>query len=230
MTPAERPLRTAFDAVLATLDRAAVAAGRPVPKLLAVSKTRTVDEVAQLHALGQAAFGENYVQEAAAKAEALAGRGLEWHLIGSLQGNKARLAARVFDWVQTVDRVRIVTALNDARAADRAPLNVLIQVNVEGEAGKAGCRPDEIEALAEAIARAPRLRLRGLMSIPAPSADPAVRRAAFAAMHRLFAALRQRHPGADTLSMGMSDDVALAIAEGATLVRIGTALFGPRIL
>ena len=227
MDPADTPLRTAYDEVLATLARAAAAAGRPVPKLLAVSKTRSADEVADLHALGQVAFGENYVQEAAVKAEALAALGLEWHLIGHLQANKAKEAARVFDWVQSVDRMKLVAALDRARPADRGPLQVLIQVNVEGEAGKSGCRPDEVDALAEAIAAAPRLRLRGLMAIPEP-ADFVRRRAAFAAMSALFARLRQRHAEVDTLSMGMSDDVELAIAEGATLVRIGTRLFGPR--
>jgi hypothetical protein len=228
MEPADPPLRNAYEEVLATLARAAAAAGRPAPRLLAVSKTRSAREVAQLHALGQSAFGENYVQEAAAKAQALAGLGLEWHLIGHLQANKAKDAARVFDWVQSVDRPKLVAALDRARPAGRPPLQVLIQVNVEGEAGKSGCRPDEVDALAEAIAAAPRLRLRGLMAIPEPHPDPAVRRAAFAAVNALFVRLRARYPDIDTVSMGMSDDVELAIAEGATLVRIGTRLFGPR--
>jgi pyridoxal phosphate enzyme (YggS family) len=228
MTTANPALRDAHASVLATLNRAAAQAGFPVPQLLAVSKTRTVDEVAQLHALGQVAFGENYVQEAAVKARALAGLGLEWHLIGGLQSNKCKEAAAVFDWIQTVDRLRLVPLLDRARPAGRTPLNVLVQVNVEGEPGKGGCRPDEVDAIADAVAAAPRLRLRGLMSIPAPSDDPAVRRAAFASLRGLFERLRQRHPDIDTLSMGMSDDVELAIAEGATLVRIGTRLFGPR--
>jgi pyridoxal phosphate enzyme (YggS family) len=228
MDAAELPLRTAYEDVMGTLARAAVAAGRPVPKLLAVSKTRSADEVAQLHALGQVAFGENYVQEAAVKAEALAGLPLEWHLIGHLQTNKAKDAARVFDWVQSVDRTKLVAALDHARPADRPPLNVLVQVNVDGEAGKSGCRPDDVEAIAESIAATRHLRLRGLMAIPEPSPDPAVRRAAFAAVAALFQRLRARHPEIDTISMGMSDDVELAIAEGATLVRIGTALFGAR--
>jgi pyridoxal phosphate enzyme (YggS family) len=228
MTTAKPALRDAHASVLATLNKAAAQAGLPVPQLLAVSKTRTVEEVAQLHALGQRAFGENYVREAAVKARALAGLGLEWHLIGTLQSNKCKEAAAVFDWIQTVDRLRLVPLLDRARPAGRAPLNVLVQVNVEGEPGKGGCRPDEVDAIADAVAAAPRLRLRGLMSIPAPSDDPAVRRAAFASLRGLFERLRQRHPDIDTLSMGMSDDVELAIAEGATLVRIGTRLFGPR--
>ena len=227
--PAVDPaLKTAYASVRATLARAAADAGRPVPQLLAVSKTRTVDDVAQLHALGQRAFGENYVQEAAAKARALEGLGIEWHLIGHLQSNKAAAAARVFDWVQTLDNPRLVPALDRARPAERGPLNVLLQVNVENEPGKAGCRPEHVDALADAVAAAGNLRLRGLMSIPAPSPDPAVRRAAFAALRTLFERLRERHAGMDTLSMGMSDDVELAIAEGATLVRIGTALVGAR--
>jgi pyridoxal phosphate enzyme (YggS family) len=228
MPTVDHTLQDAYASVCATLNAAAAAAGRPVPMLLAVSKTRTADEVARLHALGQRAFGENYVQEAAAKARQLPGLGIEWHLIGHLQSNKAADAARVFDWVQSLDSPRLVAALDRARPAERGPLNVLVQVNVEGEPGKAGCRPEHLDALADAVAAAPNLRLRGLMSIPAPSADPAVRRAAFAGLRTLFERLRERHPVLDTLSMGMSDDVELAIAEGATLVRIGTALFGPR--
>ena len=228
MPVVEPPLQAAYAAVCTTLNTAAAAAGQPVPQLLAVSKTRTVDEVAQLHALGQRAFGENYVQEAAVKAGALAGLGIEWHLIGGLQSNKCKDAAAIFDWVQSVDRVALVPLLDRARPAGRTPLNVLVQVNVEDEPGKGGCRPQDVDAIADAVAACSNLRLRGLMSIPAPSDDPAVRRAAFATLRQLFERLRERHTGIDTLSMGMSDDLELAIAEGATLVRIGTRLFGPR--
>jgi len=228
MQSANPTLESAYSAVLESLNRASGEASRPVPRLVAVSKTRTPDEVAALHSLGQRDFGENYVQEAAAKMDALAGLGIEWHLIGHLQSNKAREAAARFDWVQTVDRARLAEALGAARPADRPPLNVLIQVNVDGEASKSGCAPGDIDALADAIAGQPRLRLRGLMAIPAPSDDPAVRRAAFAAMRRLFENLKQRFAAIDSLSMGMSDDFDVAIAEGATMVRIGTALFGPR--
>ena len=228
MPTVDQALEAAHASVCATLNGAAAAAGRPVPKLLAVSKMRTVDEVAQLHALGQRAFGENYVQEAAVKAQALAHLGLEWHLIGRLQSNKCREAAQVFDWVQSLDRLRLVDALDRARDPARPPLEVLVQVNVEGEPGKGGCRPQEIDAIADAIVAAPNLRLRGLMAIPAPSEDPGVRRAAFAGLRVLFDELRRRYVDVDTLSMGMSEDVELAIAEGATLVRIGTRLFGPR--
>ncbi|MFC3816822.1 YggS family pyridoxal phosphate-dependent enzyme [Lysobacter sp. GCM10012299] len=210
------------------LENAAEASGRPVPRLLAVSKTQDATAVAELAAAGQHAFGENYVQETAAKQPALAALGLEWHLIGHLQSNKAREAATLFDWVQTVDRAKLVTALAQHRADDRPPLNVLIQVNIDDEASKHGCQPGDVPALADAIAAQPRLRLRGLMVIPTPHPDPEQRRGAFRRTRALFEALRAAHPGVDTLSMGMSDDHAIAIAEGATMVRIGTALFGAR--
>ena len=221
--------RRAFVDVLHTLDNATRAAARPdAPRLLAVSKTRTADEIAALAGLGQKSFGENYVQEAAGKIAALAGLGLEWHLIGHLQSNKANEAARLFDWVQTVDRPKLATALARHRPDDRSPLNVLLQVNIDDEASKHGCHPDDIPALAAAVAAEPRLALRGLMAIPAPHADPERRRPAFARMRGLFERLREDHRGADTLSMGMSEDFAIAIAEGATMVRVGSALFGPR--
>ena len=193
-----------------------------------MSKTRDAREIAALADAGQQAFGENYVQEALPKIEALRGRGLEWHLIGHLQSNKADAAARAFDWVQTVDRGKLVAALAKHRPDGLPPLNVLVQVNIDDEAGKHGCQPGDVGALADAIAAQPRLRLRGLMAIPAPHADMALRRDAFRAMSALFDALAARHPGIDTLSMGMSEDFAEAIEEGATMVRIGTALFGPR--
>ncbi|HEV7271527.1 YggS family pyridoxal phosphate-dependent enzyme [Pseudoxanthomonas sp.] len=213
---------------LQRLENAADAAHRPRPALVAVSKRQTAAAVAELARAGQRAFGENYVQEAQDKIGELAGMGLEWHLIGHLQSNKADIAARLFDWVQTVDRHKLIGALSRYRPVDRAPLNVLIQVNIDDEASKHGCRPEEIDALADAIAAEPTLRLRGLMAIPAPHPDPARRAAAFARMQALQDALAARHASVDTLSMGMSDDFALAIAQGATMVRIGTALFGAR--
>jgi pyridoxal phosphate enzyme (YggS family) len=208
-------------------------AGRPKPRLLAVSKTQPADAVARLAALGQRAFGENYVQEATAKQAALAGldpegQALEWHLIGHLQSNKAKEAAARFDWVQTVDRERLVLALNAHRPAERGPLDVLVQVNIDDEASKHGCRPEDLERLGNLVAAQPRLRLRGVMVIPAPHAEVEARRPAFRRARQLFEALAARHPYADTLSMGMSDDLEIAIAEGATMVRVGTALFGPR--
>ena len=213
---------------LQRLENAADAAHRPRPALVAVSKRQTAAAVAELARAGQRAFGENYVQEAQDKIGELAGMGLEWHLIGHLQSNKADIAARLFDWVQTVDRHKLIGALSRYRPVDRAPLNALIQVNIDDEASKHGCRPEEIDALADAIAAEPTLRLRGLMAIPAPHPDPARRAAAFARMQALQDALAARHASVDTLSMGMSDDFALAIAQGATMVRIGTALFGAR--
>lgn len=221
-------LPSALASTLRRIENAARACNRPMPRLLAVSKLQPAAAVAALAAQGQAAFGENYVQEAAAKTAETAALGLEWHLIGHLQSNKADVAARLFDWVQTVDRAKLVTALAKHRDVAWPPLNVLIQVNVDDEASKAGCRPDEVDALADAIALQPSLALRGLMAIPTPHADVELRRPAFRRMKALFDALAARHPRADTLSMGMSDDFELAITEGATMVRIGTALFGAR--
>lgn len=215
-----------------SLYNAANAAGCTVPVLVAVSKLQPATAIAELAAAGQRDFGENYVQEAIAKRQELdrlpLPRPLVWHLIGHLQSNKAREAAAAFDWVQTVDRPSLAEALARHRPATMPPLNVLVQVNVDGEPGKHGCRPDEVEPLAAAIAALPRLALRGLMLIPTPHEDLEARRPAFRAAHQLFDDLRARHPGVDTLSMGMSDDYPVALGEGATMVRIGTALFGAR--
>jgi len=219
----------AYAGILLALDNAGAGPPRPSSiRLLAVSKTRPPEDIATLAAAGQRAFGENYVQEALPKIEALRGLGLEWHLIGHLQSNKARDAANAFDWVQTVDRPKLVSALAQHRPSNRPRLNVLIQVNIDDESSKHGCRPDAIASLADAITAQPRLALRGLMAIPAPHRDPESRRPAFRRMKQLFDELGARHPGIDTLSMGMSDDYAIAIEEGATMVRIGTALFGAR--
>jgi len=221
--------REAHAGILLALENASRAATRPnVARLLAVSKTRSAAEVAGLADAGQRAFGENYVQEALPKIEALRALGLEWHLIGHLQSNKADAAARAFDWVQTVDRPKLVAALAKHRPDGLPPLRVLLQVNIDDEAGKHGCAPAGVDALAEAVAAEPRLRLRGLMAIPAPHEDMARRRDAFRAMRELFDALKEKHPGIDTLSMGMSEDFVPAIEEGATMVRIGSALFGAR--
>lgn len=223
------PFSQAYDSVLQTLNNAARAAGRPDGvRLLAVSKTQPATAVAALAALGQRAFGENYVQEGLEKARELAGLGLEWHLIGHLQSNKCRDAAEHFDWLQSLDRAKLVEALNRHRPTDRPPLNVLIQVNIDGEASKSGCAPEQITDLAAAVAAAPRLRLRGLMAIPEPAPDPMQRRAGFQRLQALYRQLQAGFPGVDTLSMGMSEDFELAIAEGATLVRVGSKLFGPR--
>jgi pyridoxal phosphate enzyme (YggS family) len=200
--------------------RARLGAARGVI-LLAVSKGQGIDKVREARAAGQKAFGENYVQEALAKVQALPD--LEWHLIGPLQSNKTRAAAEHFAWVQTIDREKVAQRLAEQRPAALPPLNVLIQVNASGESSKSGVAPAQVEALAEAVARFPRLKLRGLMAIPEPGAP----RERYGEMKALFDALKARF-GWDTLSMGMSEDLELAIAEGATMVRVGTAIFGPR--
>nr|WP_218974072.1 YggS family pyridoxal phosphate-dependent enzyme [Xanthomonas hortorum] len=214
--------------ILDAIHAAATRHARTDVRLLAVSKTRPADAVAALAAQGQRAFGENYVQEAQAKIDELHALGLEWHLIGHLQSNKAELASHCFDWVQTVDRAKLIPLLARYRSDDRAPLNVLIQVNIDDEDSKHGCAPEAIDALARDIALQPRLQLRGLMAIPAPFPEQARRATAFTRMQALFEDLKGRYPQVDTLSMGMSSDFAEAIAAGATMVRVGTALFGER--
>lgn len=214
--------------ILDAIHAAATPHARTDVRLLAVSKTRPADAVAALAAQGQRAFGENYVQEAQTKIAQLQMLGLEWHLIGHLQSNKAELASQWFDWVQTVDRAKLIAPLVNHRPADRTPLNVLIQVNIDDEDSKHGCAPEAVDGLAAAIALQPRLQLRGLMAIPAPFPEQARRMAAFTRMQALFEELKRRYPQVDTLSMGMSSDFAEAIAAGATMVRVGTALFGER--
>jgi pyridoxal phosphate enzyme (YggS family) len=194
----------------------------PGVTLLAVSKGQSVERVREAAAAGQNAFGENYVQEALGKMAAAPG--LEWHLIGPLQSNKTRAAAEHFAWVQSVDREKVAQRLSEQRPDAMAPLNVLIQVNVSGEASKSGIPMNEVERLAAAVSVLPRIRLRGLMAIPEPGAP----RERYRDVKALFDRLRERF-SFDTLSMGMSDDLDVAIAEGATMVRIGTAIFGPRL-
>jgi pyridoxal phosphate enzyme (YggS family) len=212
-----------LQAVKARIARAAEQARRDPSgvTLLAVSKSHPAARIAEAQAAGQRAFGENYVQEALGKIQALPG--LEWHLIGPLQSNKTRIAAEHFLWVHTVANEKIAHRLSGQRPPALPPLNVLIQLNVSGEATKSGVRPAEALPLARAIAALPRLRLRGVMAIPEPGA-PAGR---YREVRGAFEALKAQFD-VDTLSMGMSDDMELAIAEGATLVRIGTAIFGPR--
>lgn len=223
------PLDQAFRNILQQIDNANHAAKRPeVARLLAVSKLQAAGSIRNLAALGQRAFGENYVQEALGKQRELQDLALEWHLIGPLQSNKCPEAAAHFDWIQSLGRLKLVEPLNRHRPGELGPLNVLIQVNIDDEASKSGCSPDEINTIADAISAAPRLKLRGLMAIPEASPDLEKRRAAFRQLHALYEELKSRYPDCDTLSMGMSDDFELAIEEGSTLVRIGSALFGAR--
>jgi len=198
-------------------------------RLVAVSKTFPAEAVRAVYALGQREFGENYVQEAAAKMDALADLdGLRWHLIGPLQGNKARAAAGRFACVETVDRLSIAERLAAARPAGAPPLDLCVQVNVSAEASKSGVTPTDAVELARAVAALPRLRLRGIMGIPEPTDDVRRRRAQFRALAECLAACKAAGLRVDTLSMGMSADLEDAIAEGATLVRVGTAIFGER--
>jgi pyridoxal phosphate enzyme (YggS family) len=216
-----------YAALLRRIEAAAQRAGHAV-RLLAVSKKKPAAAIRAVATLGQHAFGENYVQEALAKQGELVDVKLEWHLIGPLQSNKCREVAAHFTWLQSLDREKLIAALNRFRAADAPPLNVLIQVNIDDEASKSGCEPAQVPALARAISAAPRLQLRGLMAIPKPTPDLDLRRRAFARMRELFDALRREYALVDTLSMGMSEDFELAIEQGATMVRVGTAVFGAR--
>ncbi len=219
-----------LQAVSARVRRAVQAAGRSASAvtLLAVSKTFSADAVRECAAAGQRAFGENYLQEALDKIEVLHALDLVWHFIGPIQSNKTRPIAENFAWVHSVERERVALRLNDARPAHLPPLNVCLQVNISGEASKSGVAPGDAAALAHAIAALPRLKLRGLMAIPEPTPDVALRRRRFALLRDIQAQLMAAGHALDTLSMGMSDDLEDAIAEGATLVRVGTAIFGKR--
>jgi pyridoxal phosphate enzyme (YggS family) len=223
---------TRLQTVKGRIANACARAGRDVQSvtLLAVSKTQAAQAVQEAAACGQADFGENYVQEALDKITALAPlrARLRWHLIGPLQSNKTRLVAEAFDWVHTVDRLKIAQRLAEQRPPQLAPLQVCLQVNVSGEASKSGVAPAELPALAHAVAALPRLQLRGLMAIPEPAHDPAAQRAPHRLLATLLAELRAQGLALDTLSMGMSADLEAAVAEGATIVRVGTALFGER--
>lgn len=217
--------------VRARIARAASEAGREPDsvKLLAVSKAQPAETLAAARAAGQNEFGENYLQEALPKLKALGHRHpLVWHFIGKLQANKTRLIAANFDWVHTVDREKIAQRLNDQRSAKLPPLNVCIEINLSGERSKSGILPEELAALAEQVISLPRLKLRGLMTIPAAEANAEKQRVPFRRLRRLLDALNERGYTLDTLSMGMSADFEAAIIEGATLVRLGTAIFGTR--
>ena len=219
--------------VRARIVRACAAAQRPVQSvtLLAVSKTFGADAVREAHAAGLAAFGENYVQEALAKIAALADlrRRLGWHLIGPLQSNKTQVVAETFDWVQTVDRLKIAERLSAQRPPHLPALQVCLQVKVSDEESKSGVTPEGLPALAHAVAALPRLRLRGLMSIPNPTSDFAAQREPHRRLRELLVALNAQGLELDTLSMGMSADLEAAVAEGSTMLRVGSAIFGMRM-
>ncbi len=219
-----------LQAVRERIDAAARKYGRNATDiaLLAVSKTWPAAFVREAAAAGQTAFGENYVQEGVAKVEGLRALGLQWHFIGPLQSNKTRSVAEAFDWVHSVDRLKIAERLAAQRPAGLPPLQVCLQVNVSGEATKSGVGVSEAVFLARQIAGLPGLCLRGLMAIPEPVADSSLQRRAFAILRRLFERLKQEGLPLDTLSMGMSHDLEAAIAEGSTLVRVGSAIFGER--
>jgi PLP dependent protein len=223
-------IETNLQAVHRRIAAACAAAGRDAAsvQLLAVSKTFPVAAIAQARAAGQSLFGENYIQEAVAKIVALPDAGIIWHCIGPIQSNKTRLVAEHFDWAQSIDRLRIAQRLNDQRPPTLAPLQVCIQVNTDGGPNKAGITPDELPALAQAVAQLPRLRLRGLMTIPEPAPDVRSARAVHMRAKVLFDRLNEEGMALDTLSMGMSGDLEAAIHAGSTLVRVGTAIFGVR--
>ncbi|SME92700.1 MULTISPECIES: YggS family pyridoxal phosphate-dependent enzyme [unclassified Pseudomonas] len=216
-----------LSALAARIASAAQAAGRDPAsiQLLAVSKTKPASAIREIYAAGVRDVGENYLQEALTKQEALRDLPLIWHFIGPIQSNKTKAITEHFDWVHSVDRLKIAQRLSEQRPAALAPLNICLQVNVSGEDSKSGCAPGDLPALAAAVAKLPNLRLRGLMAIPEPTDDRAAQEAAFASLRTLQQRLGL---GLDTLSMGMSHDLEAAIAQGATWVRIGTALFGAR--
>ncbi|PIF75272.1 hypothetical protein CLU95_2418 [Variovorax sp. 54] len=218
--------------VRARIDQACADAGRDplAVRLLAVSKTFGPEAVREAHAAGQAAFGENYVQEGLDKIAALADlrAGLEWHCIGPLQSNKTRPVAEQFDWVHSIDRLKIAERLSVQRPAHLPPLQVCLQVNVDGGANKSGVPPEEALALARAVAALPQLQLRGLMAIPEPAPDFAAQRELCLRAHAVFESIRAAGIALDTLSLGMSGDLEAAVSAGSTMVRVGTAIFGGR--
>jgi pyridoxal phosphate enzyme (YggS family) len=223
-----------LQAVEATIQVACEAAARPrsTVQLLAVSKTFPAEAVLEAAACGQRAFGENYLQEGvdkiAAVAKALPDTRLEWHFIGPIQSNKTRPIAANFDWVHTVERLKIAQRLSEQRPPELGPLNICLQVNISGEASKSGAAPEELLALAQAVAALPNLRLRGLMAIPEPQEDPDLQRVPFARLRELAQDIVKTGIQLDTLSMGMSGDMRAAVLEGATIVRVGSAIFGAR--
>jgi len=196
--------------------------------LLAVSKTKPVDDIERAFKYGQRDFGENYLQEAEQKITVLNNKLIVWHYIGPIQSNKTRKISELFDWVHSVDRLKIAVRLNEQRPLNKPPLNILLQVNIDEESSKSGIHPDEVMLLAEKISQLQHICLRGLMAIPSIHTGFDQQRIPLAKMHAVFDKLRASYPTCDTLSMGMTNDLEAAIAEGSTLVRIGTAIFGSR--
>jgi len=219
-----------LQAITARISAAAAAAGRALEdiQLVAVSKTFPPEDIRAAFACGQRAFGESYVQEALEKINDLNDLPLEWHFIGPIQSNKTRAIAETFQWVHSVDRLRVAQRLSDARPALLPPLQVCLQVNISGEASKSGVASAEVALLAEQVSHLSNVRLRGLMTVPRPTDDQEAQRAAFRSMRELLGSLRARGIALDTLSMGMSDDLEAAIQEGATIIRVGRAIFGER--
>jgi pyridoxal phosphate enzyme (YggS family) len=219
-----------LQAVQARIERAAEAAGRPPNdiRLVAVSKTFPAETIRQAHEAGQRDFGENYLQEAVGKIGLLRDLSIAWHYIGPIQSNKTRPIAERFSWVHSVDRLKIAQRLSESRPAALGPLEVCIQVNVSGEPSKSGVAPGEVPELAREVARLPGLRLRGLMAIPEPTTDETLQRSRFRVLRELKEGIAASGLPMDTLSMGMTDDLESAIAEGATIVRVGRAIFGER--
>ena len=197
-------------------------------RLIAVSKTKPVSQIQAAIGAGQRDFGENYLDEAVSKIEQLTGSDCRWHFIGGIQSNKTKHVAAHFDWAHCIDREKIAKRLSDQRPVDMPPLNICIQVNIDDEASKSGVAESDAPALADRIIELPNIRLRGLMAIPTPSDSFDTQRKPFARLRALFETMRETHPDIDTLSMGMSGDIRAAIAEGATMVRVGTAIFGSR--
>ena len=199
-----------------------------LPLLLAVSKTRNTEQIREAHACGLTHFGENYLQEAVEKIEALQDLNSIWHFIGAMQSNKTKEIARHFDWVHTLDRLKIAQRLSEQRPPELDNLNLLIQINIDAEASKAGIPPNQLDELAKQISDLPNVQLRGLMAIPAPRENPDAQLEVCRKIHSHFIQLQQHYPEVDTLSMGMSGDLEAAVQAGSTLVRIGTDIFGPR--
>jgi pyridoxal phosphate enzyme (YggS family) len=223
-------IEKSLQAIHKRIAQAALNSGRVAEsvRLLAVSKTWPTTALREAYAAGQTAFGESYLQEALGKITALADLPLEWHFIGPIQSNKTRPIAENFAWVHSVDRIKVAERLAQARPETLSPLNICLQVNVSGEDSKSGVAPQEVATLARAIAGLPRLKLRGLMTIPRPTDDIVEQRAQFQKLRKLLDQLNAQGLGLDTLSMGMSDDLEAAIMEGATIVRVGSAIFGNR--